>query len=682
MIGRIALALGGLALAILAMLAFGLAEPARADAGEARQELALSQKLLAAGNATGARSHALKAIRSAPDWGAAHVQLAQALLTLGEGEQALGELDRARDSGIKGADLAAMRGRALLAAGQPQRAIDALAGADEAHAVDVLRVRGLALARIGDLAGGRDALEAAVQRAPRDAGAWTDLGRYRFIAGDLAGAIDAATRAVAINPNYVQALVLRGELVRQQYGLAAALPWFQGALQRDPWDGDALIESAATLGDMGQTVAMLTQVRLAMQARPDNLRGYYLQAVLAARAGKDDLARAILNKIGDPGIDSMPAALMLSGILDLKAGADEQAADKFGALVDRQPTNITARKLYATALLRIDAAKNAITVLRPVVMRGDADSYSLTLVARALERIGAHDEAGQYLDRAATPVVGGSGLFTPDDSLAALNAQANARQPGDPAAEIPLIRGLLNAGQNAAALARARQVAAANSGAPGAQILVGDVAMLLGQADVAADAYGRAAALRFDQPTLLRLIEAQDAAGHPDQSSRTLALYLAQNPNDVAALRIAAHRQLAAGDADAAIDTLEDLHFRLGNDDAALLAELANAYVLDGDSAPAAKYGEAAYAVQPANPMVADAYGWALLAAGDSTGAVQLMQQAVLSAPGIPAFRWHLAQGYAESGQKAQAAGVLRQLLADPAFTDREAAQALLAKLG
>lgn len=682
MIGRIALALGGLALAILAMPAFGLADPARADAGEAHQELALSQKLLAAGNATGARSHALKAIRYAPDWGDAHVQLAQALLTLGEGSEALGELDRARDSGIKGADLAAMRGRALLADGQPRRAIDALAGAGEGHAVEVLRIRGLALARIGDLAGGRDALEAAVGRAPKDAGAWTDLGRYRFIAGDLAGAIDAATRAVAIDPNYVQALVLRGELVRQQYGLAAALPWFQGALQRDPWDGDALIESAATLGDMGQTVAMLTQVRLAMQARPDNLRGYYLQAVLAARAGKDDLARNILNKIGDAGIDTMPAALMLSGMLDLKAGANEQAADKFGALVDRQPTNITARKLYATALLRIDAAKNAITVLRPVVMRGDADSYSLTLVARALERIGAHDEAGQYLDRAATPVVGGSGLFTPDNSLAALNAQANARQPGDPATEIPLIRGLLNAGQNAAALARAQQVAAVNTGAPGGQILVGDVAMLLGQADVAAGAYSRAAALRFDQPTLLRLIEAQDAAGHPDQSSKTLALYLAQNPNDVTALRIAAHRQLAAGDADAAIDTLEDLHFRLGNDDAALLAELANAYALDGDSARAVKYGEAAYAVQPANPMVADAYGWALAADGDSVGAVQLMQQAVLSAPGVPAFRWHLAQIYAENGQKAQASGVLRALLNDPAFADRDAAQALLAKLG
>lgn len=682
MIGRIAVALAGMMLAVLAMLLFGLADPAHADAGAARRELALAQKLLSGGNATAARSHALKAIRYAPDWGAAHVQLADALLTLGEGDQALGELDRAADTGIKGADLAAMRGRALLASGQPQRAIDALAGAGPGHAVEVLRVRGLALARIGDLAGGRDALEAAVARAPKDAGAWTDLGRYRYIAGDLAGAIVAAKQAVALDPNRVQALVLRGELVRQQYGLAAALPWFQGALARDPWDHDALIEAAATLGDMGRTVEMLGDVRRAMQARPDSVRGYYLQAVLAARAGKDALARTILNRIGDAGIDSMPAALMLSGMLDLKAGADQQAADKFGALVDRQPTNITARKLYATALLRIDAAKNAITVLRPVVMRGDADSYSLTLVARALERIGAHDEAGQYLDRAATPVLGGSGLFTPDDSLAELNARASARAPGDPATEIPLIRGLLNAGQAEAALNRARQVAAANPGAPGAQLLVGDVAMLLDQPQVAADAYGRAAALRFDQPTLLRLIEALDAAGQGDRAAKTLALYLAQNPNDVAALRIAAHRQLAAGDADAAIDTLEDLHFRLGNADAALLAELANAYALDGDGARAARYGEAAYAVQPANPMVADAYGWALLTAGDSRGAVQLMEQAVASAPGVSTFRWHLVQALAQDGRKAAALAQLQRLLADPGFADRDAAQALMTQLG
>jgi hypothetical protein len=32
----------------------------------------------------------------------------------------------------------------------------------------------------------------------------------------------------------LDALVLRGEMVRSQYGLVAALPWFEAALKRDP----------------------------------------------------------------------------------------------------------------------------------------------------------------------------------------------------------------------------------------------------------------------------------------------------------------------------------------------------------------------------------------------------------------------------------------------------------------
>lgn len=682
LMSRLGVAIAGLLLAAMALLIVGRAAPARADSGEAQADLKTSAKLLAEGNATAARSYAMKAIRTAPDWGAAHVQLAKAQLLLGDGAAATGEVDRAAETGVANADLATLRARALLIDGDPQRALDALKGASPKLAVDVLRVRGLALARLGDLAGGHDALEAAVARAPKDAGAWTDLGRYRYIAGDLTGAIEAAGRAVTLDPNYVQALVLRGELVRQQFGLTAALPWFEGALQRDPWDHDALIEYAATLGDIGRTREMLAAVRHAMQARPGSLRGYYLQSLLAARAGNYPLARVILARIGDEGVDTMPAALMLSGMLDLEAGADQLAADKFGALVDRQPTNITARKLYATALLRIDAAKNAITVMRPVVLRGDADSYSLTLVARALERIGAHDEAGQYLDRAATPVLTGSSLFTPDIDLKQLAADAKTKNPGDPSTEIPLIRGLLAAGQGPAALARAKQVAAANPGAPGGQILVGDVAMLLGQSGVAADAYQKAADVRFDQPTLLRLMEALDGANRDADAARALALFLSQNPDNVAALRIAGHRQLAAGDADGAIDTLEGLRLRLGNRDAALLADLAYAYAAAGEGEKAQRYGEAAYAIQPANPAVVDAYGWALLQAGDGDGAIQLMQQAVLTAPGVSDFRWHLAQAYAATDQKALAAAELRQLIADRNFGGADAAKALLAKLG
>ncbi|NWM59895.1 hypothetical protein GY645_24940, partial [Escherichia coli] len=105
---------------------------------------------------------------------------------------------------------------------------------------------------------------------------------------------------------------------------------------------------------------------------PGSPQALHLQAVIAARAGNFDLARAILEKTGGA-IDDLPGMMLLGGTLDLEKGDYEQAIEKLTDLVGTQPMNITARKLLAIALLRTDRARNAIDMLSPVVARSDAD---------------------------------------------------------------------------------------------------------------------------------------------------------------------------------------------------------------------------------------------------------------------------------------------------------------------
>ncbi|MEZ0241906.1 MAG: tetratricopeptide repeat protein, partial [Sphingomonas sp.] len=340
-----------------------------------------------------------------------------------------------------------------------------------------------------------------------------------------------------------------------------------------------------------------------------------------------------------------------------------------------------ARKLLAVALLRTDAARNALDVLRPVALRGDADTYSLMLVARGFERIGDRGVAARFFDRAAFPLRNGSSSFSADDSLAVLGAPAQER-PNDPGAVIPLVRALIDGGNTNGALARAQQMVRDNPGVPGTYILVGDVLMVQGRSGEAAAAYKQAADLRFDEPTMLRLVEALETAGRRGEASQALALFLSQNPVNVAGLRLSAHWQLASGDYDAAIVTLEALHDRIGDGDAALSADLALAYAGAGQGDAARDYGENAYALAPGNPASADAYGWALFADGDNQGALELLQKAAILAPRHSGVRWHLAQLYAEMKRSAEARANAQFALADPLFQDRAAAQALLAKLG
>jgi predicted Zn-dependent protease len=678
----VALCLGAFA---VALLAFRSVIANRTDPEAARQALARSQSYLKASNASAARSQAFQAVKADPQWGEAHLALARAALLLDEGVAGEASLRRALDTGIAPARTHALMAHAVLLQGDPRRALieanKALAGNDTADRLYALRIRTRAYTAGGNLAAAQQSALAAVRLAPQSADAWTELGRFRFNAGDIAGAIEASAKAVDLDKGNTDALILRGELVRTQYGLVAALPWFEAALKRDPYRHAALIQYAATLGDAGRARDMLAATRRAMEVRPRSPQAMYLQAVLAARAQDFALAGDLLDRAGS-GISQLPGALLLGGSIDLAERRYERAIEKLRGLVSLQPMNITARKLLATALLQSDASKNGIDVLRPVVARGDADAYALMLVGRGFERIGERATAARFLDRAAYPVRDGAAWFSSDDAMPQLSAALSKAAPDDPNATIPLLRGLIDSGQRGAALAQAQDIARRNPGAPAAHLIVGDTLMLLGRPADAVSPYKDAASLRFDEPTMLRLVEALDRSGQRQEAATTLALFLSQNPLNLAALRLSAHWQAAAGDYDAAIDSLEAVRLRTGNRDAALLAELAYAYASAGEADRAARYAEAAYVIAPNNPAVAGAMGWTLAQSGDGDGGIELLRKAVAMAPRHPLLRWQLAQAYADAGRKAEARAEAQTALNLPGFTDRGAAEALLTKLG
>jgi tetratricopeptide (TPR) repeat protein len=645
-----------LVIALMALAAIGMVVaggrallPERRDTAAADRATARALALHRLGDPTGARNAAQEA--AAADTGSARAQVVLALmqLQLGDGAGAEASLDRA--TAIGGFDMARtrqLRGHALLLQGEAERALAELDAADRRYLAYADRVRAEARMALGDYPGAQALLEAAVAERPGDARAWVALSRYRDRAGDLAGAIVASANAVALNPRLHDALAQRAAMVRAQYGLVAALPWYERALERDGANHDTLIAYAATLGDVGRPRAMLAAVRRAAEARRGSPDALYLQAVLAARGGRFDLARAIWQRTGGA-IDGTPGGLLLGGLLDLQGGNYSRAVAQLGELVAEQPMNLTARRLLATAYMRADASRNAIDVLAPMVARGDADALSLMLAARAHERIGEHGVAAGLIDRAALPIRAPGGGFDEGSDLAALHTEA-ARRPGEPAAMVALLRGLIERGDKGAAMAQARALASRYPGVPQAHVVHGDVLMQATRASEAAAAYRRAAAVRFDEPVMLRLVEASEAAGDGAGAQRALALFLSQNPANVAALRMTANWQLAAGEADAAVDTLERLRARLGDRDAALLSELATAYGAVGEAEVALRYAAAAYAIAPQNVAVADGYGRALAAAGNRAGARQLWRRALAIAPGHRRIARDLAAVAGEGG--------------------------------
>lgn len=610
----------------------GLVWASRPGPPDPRAALAEAVATLKAGNFSAARNDARRAALADPRSAAAQLVLARALLALGEGADAEAALGRAQELGA--ARPRALVARARLLQGDAEGAL-AVAGATGDPAV-----RAEALAALGRTADAQMLLEQVTQARPRDALLWTTLGRLRLAAGEMGAAADAAAVAARLAPGDPRALTLQGEVVRARFGLVAALPWFAAALQRDAYYPPALVEQAATLGEAGRNAEALAATRRLLLARPGSGPALYLQAVIAARAGKTDLARRLL---AASGTEALPGALLLGGAIDGGTGRGEEAVARWRRLVAAQPMNVAARQLLGAALLRSGDARGALEVLRPVALRADADAYSLTLVGRAWEAVGERGTAAGFLDRAAAGARGAGGLFATDESVRGLTLGA-AAAPGDPTYALGVIRGLMSAGDRAGALARARALAGAAPRDPAALLAWGDTLAAAERTGEAVAAFTRAADLRFDEPTVFRLVDALGRTGRQGDAAAALALYLGQNPQSLSARRLLGHWQVAAGEWDAGIATLEGVRQGTGNRDAGLLADLALAYAGGGDGAMARRYGRAAFALAPMNAGVADAYGVALAADGELAGARQLLDKAVALAPGDPVWVAHRKQ--------------------------------------
>jgi putative PEP-CTERM system TPR-repeat lipoprotein len=635
-------------LLLLAALLGGTAACSNAPSGAGGAQGAYGRGVaaLAKGQPREARIEFLNAIKANPNDGRIRLAQARTYLLLADGVAAEAEIARARALKVPVAETHHLMAEAYLLQKRTQEATAEAAKAPPAYAAYAARIRGRAFMALGDAAQAGAAFEQAVAAGPNDSLVWTDVARFRRGTSDIAGAVAAADKAVQLDARNTDALSLRGELTRTQYGLAAAIPWFDRALQIDPNHVPALVERAATLGDLGRMKEMLAETRKILTIQPNNPVAYYLQAMLAARAKKFDLARSLFQRTGGA-LDDKPAGMLLASAIEFETGNAEQAIARLQKLVGAQPDNVKARRLLAASQWRLGDAAGTIQTLRPLADRPDADSYVLTLIGKAYDKQGNTDLAARYLARAAEPQrrTATALLDAPVDDarLAQLRHKLDV-SPKDAQAQIQLVRALLGRGLGAEALQRAQSLQAGNPGVPDAHVLVGDARGILGDYKGAVEEYRKAANLSFTEPVAMRLIEALRNSGNSTGAARVLELYLAQNPQNVPAQLLAANAFLQAKQWDGAISVLERVRKRVGDRDATLLNNLSWAYLEKGDYNRAVPIARKAWELDKKNPATADTYGWLLYKSGrDRTQGLALLEQASRGAPSDSQIRDHLA---------------------------------------
>jgi tetratricopeptide (TPR) repeat protein len=513
-------------------------------------------------------------VAATPAEATGHLAAARGAVQRGDGIAAEAELRKALSAGASRRDVAAQMGAALLLQGDLRHADEWLGPGDFAPGEAALgwRIKGQLLRREGRLGEAGEALDRALALAPEDPRLWVEVARLRYVGGEHLLAIAAARRAAALGPGEPEALELQAQLVRDRAGPVAALPQFARALGTVPGDRALLLGLAATQGDAGDAAGMLNTTRTVQANGASEPLPFLFQAILAARAGDTGLARSLLNRTTGR-LDDMPAAMLLTGALELEAGNAALAVEVLERLDRRQPENPRVWQLYAKALHASGDYRRLFERFDPLAARPDAPPYLLWLLGRAREETGDRAVAAQLLDRAA--------LTTAPPFPAVSAGAAVSARPGS-------FDGFVN---------------------------TGDAAMERGEFLAAYAAYGQAAGIRYPEWLMFRAVVALDRAGQGGEAAVVAGRYAAGFPGSLLAPRLLAASAAGGNDWARARLLLENLNRRTGQQDERLLADLSLAQLRQGDAVAALASAEAAYRLNRASPIAAKARGMALAAA-------------------------------------------------------------------
>ncbi len=373
---------------------------------------------------------------------------------------------------------------------------------------------------------------------------------------------------------------------------------------------------------------MLAATRQMIEADPRSPQAFYLQAVLAARAGRVNLGRRLLLRAGEP-LRDVPSAMLLNGILEFQAGNFATSIELFERLWQRQPDNRAVPLLLARALYQAGHMRELTARFAPLAQQEGASPYLLTLVGRAYEAQDDRAKAAPFLDRAAAARAPLRLLAIPEPLPVAM---LESRWRGDRSqtdALIPMVRQLIANGSPGEAVAAAEQTVSRYPGSADIRMLAGDANMAAGAYGRALDHYSLAADVRYPPMMLERMAAALVLSGQADKADTLVRNYLWEHPMDGNVAAMAADFTARKGRAGEA-RRLYKRAFLLG--DAAYDPDSLSAYAMltlrGGDAKLARSYALKAYRMQRANGRSALVAGKVLR---QSDGANSAVAQALLA---------------------------------------------------
>ena len=486
-----------------------------------------------------------------------------------------------------------------------------------------------------------------------------------------------AGRALALN--YAQrgvskkALAVAEEMLKLQAGRAGALDFlgtirgmtgdlkgarqaFSQALAKQPLYGPAAVNLAkldANDGDFDAARRRLDKI-LSTQFVPDVL---FELGLVELRAGQREQAIRHFRRLTEQGTGYRPAEVPLVDALLAVRRADEAIVAARG-FIQNSPSDVALRLALARAQLESGVATDAREELKRATVLAEFDADKQVAIGR-LQLYAANPDGALYNVQKALQ-------GRPNDINALALAAAAALVKNDRDGADKALKELSSRYPS-----RVETLLAKAGAAIGRRQFSEAVAL-----------YNRALTVSETTNIALLLGKAHVSAGNPAAAARFYEGWLKKNPKDQEALKALAEAQFQSGQLKAAQSTYTAA-VNADPENDALLNNLANVLLLLGDHAAAKKTAERALKVNPNSALYMDTLGWILVESGQPDVGLPYIREARLRNTANVEIRLHLAFALKRVGRQAEARSELTALLsANPGLASAPPVVRLKADLG
>lgn len=629
-----------------------------------------AQALQNQGNYSAAVIQLKNVLRQEPKNAVARFRLGTLYLDTLKYAAAADELERARDLGYKKSAIDPLLARAWLRSGKYERVLeDPLPDKSAADYPALAAAHAEADLAAGKLIAAQETLSDALEAFPNNPDLHLARARILLQAPHPKQALAEVNEALAEDPRMVDALLLKGDLLRAEGQLGPAQQAYQAILAINPHHDEARLALARMALAQGKPAQARQLVADVLKDTPNSLQAHYAEALVDYQTGKITAARGELIPVLRSAPDYVPA-LLLSGVLELSLGHLQEAETQLGKVVAADRADLYARRLLAEAQLRLGELDDAQTTLAPLDPQTSQDPVVLTLAGRIALAQDRPSDAAAYFQKASTlapknPVVltdlAVARLGAGDDTgLQDLQNAAKLDQ-ADLRPDFLLALTYLQRKQYDKALGVIAALEKRQPRNPATWNLQGGA--YVGEKNLPAARRSFQQALVYDSsyyPAAANLANLDLMQNSPQEARQQFEALLKADPKSLPAMLALAHLALAQKQDKVCLAWLDKA--AAAHPNAMQPRMLKAAYYLSlGDKAQALVHAREAHDLQPSNAAALELLGQAQLAAGEKANGLNSFQKLAGLQPKSPGAQLWLAHAYELNGDQNKTLKHLRQ---------------------